>query len=137
MPHLIIEYTSNLSDRIDIDRFVKALHKVAAEMPEIPMEGLRTRAIEHNRYRVADGDPENAFVHVVLRLRPGRAPEVKRSIGERLFAAMTEYLAPIYDSSPLGITLELQEIEVEYRYIQGNLKDYVKKRMLAATEGQM
>ncbi len=135
MPHLIIEYTSNLADKIDIDRFVEALHKVAAEMPEIPMEGLRTRAIEHTRYRVADGHPANAFVHVVLRLRPGRAPEVKRSIGDRLFAAVTEYLAPVCASSPLGITMELQDIDVEYRYLQSNLGEYVKKRMLAATEG--
>jgi 5-carboxymethyl-2-hydroxymuconate isomerase len=135
MPHLIIEYTSNLNDRIDIDRFVKALHKVAAEMPELPMEGLRTRAIELTRYRVADGDPENAFVHVVLRLRPGRAPEVKRSIGDRLFAAVTEHLAPAYASSPVGITMELQDIDVEYRYLKSNLGEYVKKRMLAATEG--
>ena len=98
------------------------------------MEGLRTRAIEHTHYRVADGHPENAFVHVILRIRPGRAPEVKRSIGERLFAAVTGFLAPVCASSPVGITLELQDIDVEFRFFQSNLGEYVKKHKTAGTE---
>jgi 3-hydroxyacyl-CoA dehydrogenase len=97
------------------------------------MQGLRTRACERSCYRVADGHPDNAFVHVELRIRAGREPESKRRIGDKLYSVFCNYLAPIFDSSPLGLTFEIQEIDVDYRYLKSNLGDYVKNRIIEKT----
>jgi 5-carboxymethyl-2-hydroxymuconate isomerase len=49
-----------------------------------------------------------------------------------VFAAICNHLASIYDSSPLGITFEMQEIDTGYRFLKSNLGDYVKRREGAA-----
>ena len=57
MPHQIIEYSSNLETKIDIDGLVAALHNRAAELEPLPLAGLRTRAFGSTQFRVADSDP--------------------------------------------------------------------------------
>ena len=138
MPHLIIEYSSNLRNRMNIERFVQEVHDAAAKIEDLPMPGLRTRASERTCYRIADGHPDNTFVHVVLRIRAGREPESKRRIGDRLYAVLCDCLASVFDSSPIGLTFEIQEIDVEYRYLKGNLGDYVRRRVeeKASTESK-
>jgi 5-carboxymethyl-2-hydroxymuconate isomerase len=128
MPHQTIEYSKNIEDRLDIDGFVRALHETAAGIDALPVGGLRTRAVARQHYQVADGHPDNQFVNIVLRIAPGRAPEVKKEAGEILFKAACEYLEPVFSTSPLAISYEIQELDAELRWKQNNLRDYMAQR---------
>ena len=128
MPHQIIEYSANLGDRIDIDELVTVLHEAAAAIDVLPVGGLRTRAAEREHYRIADGHEDNAFVNVTLRIAPGRSFEAKKAAGETLFEALCAFLKATYDSSPLAISLEIQEIDADLRWKQNNLRSYMDKR---------
>jgi len=119
MPHIIIEYSSNLRDSLKPERFVEAVHKAAlAEFA--PGALLRTRASERTCYRVGDGQPDNSFIHIVLRIRPGRDRETKLKLGESIFSAVCDYLKPIFDSRPLGLTFEMDEIDTDFRLFKSN-----------------
>lgn len=128
MPHQTIEYSKNIEERLDIDGFVRALHEAAAGIDALPVGGLRTRAVARQHYQVADGHPDNQFVNIVLRIAPGRAPEVKKAAGETLFKAACEYLEPVFSKSPLAISYEIQELDAELRWKQNNLRDYMAQR---------
>ena len=95
---------------------------------------LRTRAFESTYFRVGDGRPENAFVHVVLRIRPGRAPDVKRQLGKSVFDAACEFLEPVFGASPLGLTLEVQEFDVEFRFLKNNMQEFWARPARAIAE---
>jgi len=124
MPHLIIEYSSNLRTQIDPQRFVDRLHDAAVATGEFPPMSLRTRAAERTHFKVGDGRARNAFVHITLRIRPGREPEIKRRLGETVFNAACDFLRPVFDASPLGLTLEVQDIDVEFRFLRNNMADF-------------
>jgi 5-carboxymethyl-2-hydroxymuconate isomerase len=128
MPHLIVEYSANLDPRLDLDHLLEALHAAAAGTGVFPLGGIRTRAARRDHYRIADGDPDNAFVHVTARIRHGRPLDVRQRAGQALFDALCTALAPIYDTQPLGISLEVQEIDPDVSYKQNNLHEYVAKR---------
>ena len=128
MPHLIVEYSDNLRDSIDPPAFITRLHEVAVGTGAFPPMSLRTRASERTCYRVADGRPENGFVHVVLRIRPNRPAEDKRRIGEAVFDAVCEYLAPVFETRPLGLTFEVQEIDTGSRYLKNNMVEFWQAR---------
>lgn len=132
MPHQIIEYSENLNARVDIAALVQHLHETAAAIDALPVGGLRTRAIAHSEYRIADGHPDNAFINVVLRIAPGRSIDVRKAAGETLFAALCEFLQTAFSSSPLAISYEIQEIDAELRWKQNNLRQYMAERQ----EGQ-
>jgi len=128
MPNLTVEYSRNLAESVDIDALVQTLHETAANIEVLPLGGLRTRAVARDHYRLADGHTDNAFVNLVIRLAPGRSFEVRKSIGETIFAALTNFLEPTFASSPLSLSLEIQELDADLRWKQNNFREYMAKR---------
>ena len=128
MPHQTIEYSANLEPGLDIDALVKVLHETAAGIDALPIGGLRTRAVARQHYRIADGHPDNTFINVFLRIAPGRPFDVRKAAGEELFAALCDYLEPIYSSSPIAISYEIQELDADLRWKKNNLRDYIAAR---------
>ena len=128
MPHQIIEYSQNLAERLDIDELIDVMHSAAAKIDALPIGGLRTRGVPRERYRIADGHADNAFISVLLRIAPGRPPEVRKSAGEALFATLCDYLEPTFGSSPLSIAYEIQELDADMRWKRSNIRDYMAER---------
>jgi 5-carboxymethyl-2-hydroxymuconate isomerase len=64
MPHLTLEYTDNLD--FDIQQLLERMHTELVATGAINLKGLKSRAIRHTEYRIADGNPDYAFVHVNL-----------------------------------------------------------------------
>ena len=128
MPHQIIEYSDNLDSSIDIDELVKALHQTASEVEAFPLAGLRTRAVSRAHYRIADGDSDNGFVHVVLRIAHGRPLDVRKAAGEKIFQTLCDFLEPHQSAAPLAISFEMQNIDPDVRWKKNNLRDYIAER---------
>jgi len=128
MAHVIVEYSANLRDRLDLPRFLAALHAAAVATGVFPLGGMRTRAYAAEDYRIADGHPDNAFVHIMLRVGHGRDLETRKRACEAIFAVACEQLGLIYASGPLGISLEMQDIDPVLTMKKNNLHEYVKKR---------
>ena len=127
MPHQVIEYSANLEKDLDIEELVDAMHSAAAGLESLPLAGIRTRAARRDVFRVADSHPDNTFINVTLRVAPRRA-EVKRDIGETLFEALKDHVQTLLDTRPVALSLEIQEIDAEFRWKHGNIREYLAKR---------
>jgi 5-carboxymethyl-2-hydroxymuconate isomerase len=128
MPHVLIEYSANLRDRIAVPALVRRLHDAAIGTGVFPRGGTRTRAFARDDYLIADGHPDNGFVHVTLRIGHGRDLETRRRCGQAVFDALCEHLAPVSGSSPLGISFEVEEMHPELNFKRNNLHEYVEAR---------
>lgn len=132
MPHLTIEYSSNLGHRMDIADLVGAIHQAALETGIFPVGGTRTRAVARTDYAIADGDPENMFVHLQAHIAKGRDDATKELVTEALFGALCDGLAEIYASVPLAISFELTEIEPVHSRRKNNIHDRLKAKRKGA-----
>jgi len=121
MPHFILEYSRNLEPELDVEGLFRRLRTTALETGIFPPGGIRFRAYPCDLYLVADGSPENAFVHLTLKLGHGRPLDVRRSAGEKLFSVLTEHLNPIYEKRPLAISFEVRELDPELSFKKNNL----------------
>ncbi len=110
MPHIIAEYSANLEDSLDVQGLVDDLHRAAIESQVAELPGIRSRAERREHFRVADGNPANGFVHIVARLRVGRSEEQRTKLGQLLFDAADKRLAETYARHPIGLTVEIHEI---------------------------
>jgi 5-carboxymethyl-2-hydroxymuconate isomerase len=117
-----------LSERIDFPRFLEAVHASALATGIFPIGGVRTRAYAAEHYRIADGHPDNAFVHTMLRVGHGRDVETRKRACEAVFATLCEQLVGLFERIPLGLSLEMQEIDPVLTFKKNNLHDYVKQR---------
>jgi 5-carboxymethyl-2-hydroxymuconate isomerase len=128
LPHVLVEYSSNLDGQLDFPRFLTALRDTALSTGVFPLGGIRVRAFRADHYVVADGHPDNAFVHVMLRVGHGRDLETRKRACDAIFATACEQLEAVYGRIPLGISLEMQEVDAVLTCKKNNLHEYVKKR---------
>ena len=74
MPHIWIEYSANLD--LDTRALMRVVQDAAVGDGSLyPLAGARTRALRVDDYLIVDGHPDNAFVHVLLRIGHGRSAE--------------------------------------------------------------
>lgn len=132
MPHVIIEYSSNVAEHHDIDDLVVVVHDAALADGLPALDALRTRAEERAAYRIADGAPTNAFVAIHARVGPGRDTEAKQAF----LAAVVDAAEAHLDPSPLDIawSIELTEIDPEFRINRNHVRSAIARR-LEAEEG--
>ena len=128
MAHIIIEHSDNLRGRLDVPQLVQTLHQAALGTGIFPIGGLRTRAYATSAYCIADGHPDNAFVHVAVRIGQGRDRATQRAACERIFAAACAHLGALFETAPLAISVEMAELDPELSLKKNNVHEYVKRR---------
>jgi len=128
MPHLIVEYSANLNNQIDIFKLVETVHHAALRKGVFEVAAIRTRAAGRDYYVIADGHRDNAFVAIFVRVAPGRPPETRRRVGQEIFDAACEFLKNVYETTPLAISLEVQEIDNTAAFRKKNLDRIIKAR---------
>lgn len=130
MPHITIEYSANLKDQIDVPKLVEVVHQAALRTGVFEVAAVRTRAAARDVYVIADGHADNAFVAISVRIAPGRPAETRKRLGQEIFDAACEFLGSVYQTSPLAISLEVQEIDNTAAFRKNNLHTIVKERAI-------
>ncbi len=111
MPHITIEYSANVGEYHDIGRLVDVVHAAALDDGLAPLDGLRTRAVSRDHYRVADGQPDHAFIAIAARIGPGRDLETKQTFIRRVLDAAEHHLEQT--PSPLSVAWSIEIIEID------------------------
>jgi len=126
MPHLIIEYSANVADGVDVSELVVAMHDAALATGIAPLDALRTRAVAREHYAIADRDPSNKFIAVTARLGAGRSDDEKNFLVEALMNALDQELGE--KQNTIMLSVEYQEIDPAQRVNKNNLRSVVAKR---------
>lgn len=108
MPQLTLEYTDNLE--FDVQPLLERLHSELVATGAINLKGLKSRAVRHTEYRIADGNPEYAFVHVNLLIREGRPLEVQKDASQRVLAALKATFEERFENSYLSLSVDIKEM---------------------------
>lgn len=111
MPHIIVEYSANLEDTLDVPGLIDDVHRCAIDSKVADVAAIRTRAERRDNARVGDGNPANAFVHVTARLRIGRSEQQRTALAEALLAVIDKRMTRAFEKHPTAITVEIEEID--------------------------
>ncbi len=110
MPHIVLEYSRNLSDSGDWPSVLRELHGAVGDTESFETHRIKSRAMALDTYRVASGDG-TAFVHATIVFSPGRSETLRRELGQRLL----DILANEVTSADLDISrsVEIRQFEPE------------------------
>lgn len=112
MPHCIVEYTDNLSAEGLLPSLLQALAtKFRSRGDVFPVGGLRIRAIRLNEYVVADGQGDDAFVNVTVKIGPGRPLEFRKQFFAEMFDIMQGHFAELFARRALALSLYVEEAD--------------------------
>lgn len=108
MPHLTLEYTDNLS--FAVQPLLARLHTEVVATGAINLKGIKSRAVRHTEYRIADGNKEYAFVHVNLLIREGRSIEIQKEATRRVMAVLKDTFGHRFDKGYLSLSVDIKEM---------------------------
>ena len=126
MPHIMIDYSGNLDDCVDMPGLCDVLRKTAASLDIFPETGVRVRAVRVDHYSIADGDPAHGFVDMSVRLREGRAQDAKEAAVAALFDAAKRFLADVLASRPIMVSMEMRDIDARLAPKLNTVKDWIE-----------
>ena len=126
MPHITIEYSANIDNRINLQDLCEHMRAEAARIDALPMPGIRVRALKADHYSIADGDPKHAFIDISVRLRAGRPIDVRKDAANRLFNAAKAFLEPVLATSSLALSLEMRDIDPDLSPKTGTIRDHLR-----------
>ena len=110
MPHLIVEYSSNLAG-FPQAQALKELNQSLTGSPEIQNESdLKTRLVVVESFEIGTAPAARAFVHAQLRLLSGRTPEAKKDLSARI-ADVLRRLAPKPDGVMVQLSVEIVDMD--------------------------
>ena len=119
MPHLTVEYSSNLPNYPEAETLT-ALNATLCAHPEIQDEAdLKTRFVVADSFEIGTAPAQRAFVHAQLRLLSGRTPATKKELSDRIATVLRE-LTP----RPQGVMVQLS-VEV----VDMDRGSYAKERL--------
>jgi len=127
VPHLIVECSGNLAERLSPDELVRTLHEAALETGVFPLGGIRTRLHLFRHYRIADGNPAHGFVHVTMRIGRGRDVPTRKRAGEHVFAALRRAVADARAHTTLALSLEIEEIDPDTSFRDNDIHQHLSR----------
>lgn len=115
MPHLVLLYTPDLEQQVDMSGLCRALADSMLQQRDesgkavFPTGGTRVLAYPATHCAVADGKGDYGFLYANLRMGAGRTPAVHQAVGDSLLAVLRAHLDALLQQRPLGITLQIDE----------------------------
>jgi 5-carboxymethyl-2-hydroxymuconate isomerase len=99
----------------EVQPLLKRLHEEVAATGAINLKGIKSRAVRHSAYRIADGDAGYAFVHVGLLIREGRPVEVQQEAARRVMTALKEVFGYRFEKDHLSLSVDIKEMRAGIR----------------------
>lgn len=114
MPQLILECSSNVLEKNNINKLFQELHSILEKMLPTDIRSCKSRLIECHTYYIGNGQANNAFVHVSLKVMPGRSSDTLNNTGNTMMESLKTYFANSLKKLNLQISIEIMELQKTY-----------------------
>lgn len=111
MPHCILEYSDNLVALPDWVEVFEDVHAFLAGTGLFLLDDIKSRAVGRDRYLVADGAEDRAFVAMNVCILDGRDEEVKALVSEGVLEVLKRHLTPACVGRRCSISVRITEME--------------------------
>lgn len=105
MPHVTLQYTVNLAE-FNPTAALRAINQALADSGHFDEEAIKSRALRLDDYRVGVADAGRAFIHVQLKVLPGRDDATRKGIAELIIAALSSVLTGHPPSTQLCVEVD-------------------------------
>jgi 5-carboxymethyl-2-hydroxymuconate isomerase len=119
MPHLVLEYSANVPDEPDFRRVLLDLHDALMESALFERKDIKSRAVRHDVFAVADGAEDRAFVALSITILDGRPDEVKAALSEAALEVLVRAFPKLAEGGRGAISVEIRDLHrASYRRVR-------------------
>jgi 5-carboxymethyl-2-hydroxymuconate isomerase len=110
MPHLVLEYSSDLEPLPDLRQVFDEIHAILVDVAGARIANVKSRAVPVEAF-VGDGDPRRAFAHLEVRLMEGRSTEVKAEVSSSCLEVLVAAFGEASTNRDLQVTVHVTDLD--------------------------
>jgi 5-carboxymethyl-2-hydroxymuconate isomerase len=110
MPHITLEYSTNLPDVPDLAAAFGALHAALAPLGPFAIDDFKSRAHPTAAYAVGDGAKNRAYAHLTVGVFDRRAVDVQQRVADAALAWLEATFAGRLTVVDADLTVEVREM---------------------------
>ena len=114
MPHIIIECSGNIEEKNHLAPILKEAQELVEKSLSAKVPGFKNRVIVCDTYSVADGAKDNAFVHMTVKILPGRPREVLDKAAAQLLSFIKKAFHESIKKKKFYYSIEVAELSPTY-----------------------
>jgi 5-carboxymethyl-2-hydroxymuconate isomerase len=119
MPHLVLECSANVPDRPDLRRVLLDLHEAILASGPFDRKDLKSRAVRHDVFAVADGAGDRAFVALSIAILEGRPDDVKAALADAALDVLVRAFPTLVAAGRGAISVEVRDLHrASYRRVR-------------------
>ncbi|MGR5239089.1 5-carboxymethyl-2-hydroxymuconate Delta-isomerase [Vibrio alfacsensis] len=108
MPNLVLEYSSSVDERVNVQGLLEDLHKVALDSGLFELASVKSRAFECHDWLVGEEGNSADFIHISFDLLAGRTPEQKRELSRALMSVLQTHANHVR-----SLTVNVRDMDIE------------------------
>ena len=108
MPHIVLEYSSDLTASVDFERLLDALHQILGNVESFETDRIKSRSLELDHYLVGR-ERDRRLVHVAVSFSHGRSEALRVELGQRLLDFLMNEVRP--DGVEVSRSVEIRQFE--------------------------
>ena len=116
MPTIHFEYTDNLNLSDKIKPFLTSIHKTLVDIIHTDLATCRSLIVPHTSYVVGDGNANNAFLQLTIKILPGRSADLKKQLGAILFEKIQNTFSSEIAAQNTQCRVYVQETNIDYYF---------------------
>ena len=113
VPQIFIEHSDNVSVS-HLTSLLPSLHTILFESLPATLSSCKSRILTHKNYLIADGDSKQAFIHVDVRILPGRDEALVDSIAKKILSTLESHFKGMYFGINLQISVGIDLLPLSY-----------------------
>jgi len=111
MPDLIMEYSSSVDERTNVQLLLEELHQALIDSQLFDVSSICSRSIRIHQWLLGDKQDREDFIHVTLDVMSGQGKEQKNQLSERLIGVMNDNTCHIE-----SLSVKVRECDVSYSH---------------------
>jgi 5-carboxymethyl-2-hydroxymuconate isomerase len=108
MPHIIIECSQHIAKSLDFKNLAQDINQYLAQALPTQVSHCKSRLLPYADYLVGD-KTQTSFLHVTLKILPGRTLDLQKAVGEKLMKILNQYI----QDKEIAISIEIIELKAE------------------------
>ncbi len=106
MPHLIMEYSNSVEERLNVSGLLEDLHQVVIDSGLFEIDSVKSRAQRYHHWLVGEAADSVDFIHLRFELLSGRTAEQKQGLAKNLIAVMSQSAGQIE-----SLTVDIRDMD--------------------------
>jgi 5-carboxymethyl-2-hydroxymuconate isomerase len=106
MPHIILEYSSNVQEKKSFDILFSQFHQIFVTIGSVEEINCKSRAMKCDVFCIGDGNSKNGFIHAEIRFLEGWSIDMIQTMGIGILKILQKHFSKSLQELNLQISVE-------------------------------